>query len=178
MTDDTPDDTRPPSGTDAEAIDPAAVDAAADDAVVETRVLDDETFATFEQLAGMAAVGVTRDDGAVLLWEGPRGWTLPFTPVAEGESWGEAGRTVIEELTGVTFELKDVETMREVENERESDGETVTTREVVFAARRISEETAETLAAFEADADHPDVEWFDSVPEDADAVGDIQRFLD
>lgn len=144
----------------------------------ETRDVDAETLELFEDHDGVAAVGITRTDGAVLLWDGPRGWTLPFAFVEPGEDWVAAAETVVAELTGVTFDIAGVEELRRVENALGDGNRVVRTHELVFRAATVTDDVAAELAAFEADDDHPDVDWFEAVPADVDNEGDVRLFLD
>lgn len=144
-----------------------------------SREVDGETFDLFTTVDGVAAVGIARADGAVLLWEGPHGWTLPFAFVEPDDDWLAAGRDVIAELTGQSFDLAAVEELRRVENERDDGDDRVTSYEIVFRARTVTDESViAELDAFEADEDHPDVDWFDEIPENADLVDDVRLFLD
>lgn len=143
------------------------------------RDVDEETFELFADHEGVAAVGITRADGALLLWEGPHGWTLPFTFVEPDDDWIAAARTVIAELTGVSVEIADVESLRCVENALVDGDAQVTTYELVYRARTVTDETVvRELSAFEADEEHPDVGWFDDVPAIADNEDDIRSFLE
>jgi ADP-ribose pyrophosphatase YjhB (NUDIX family) len=143
-----------------------------------TRSVEAEPFALFERHDGAAVVGITRDDGALLLWRGPKGWTLPFTFVDPDADWVAAAKHVIAELTGVTVDIAGIAAFRRVENTLADGDDSVTSYEVLFRAATVGADTAAELAAFESDDDHPNVEWFEAVPEDCDHVDDVERFLE
>lgn len=143
----------------------------------ETREGDADTVDMFAGVEGVAAVAPVRADGAVLLWEGPRGWTLPFIFVEPGDDWVETAEVVVAELTGVAFDLDTVERARRVETTA-ADGDNATHHEIVFRTETVGDADAAALDAFEADDEHPDVDWFAEVPADVDQERDVRLFLD
>ncbi|RKD93599.1 NUDIX hydrolase [Halopiger aswanensis] len=86
-------------------------------ALEETRVVPQSEF---ESVVGTVdshvAVGITDDDGAVLLEnDGTHGWTLPAFVVDADEDWAETARRGIDRLTDGPVELAAPELVRRVE---------------------------------------------------------------
>ena len=151
--------------------------------VEETSVHDDEDHCSVG-IDGRAVVGVTNDDGEVLLavHEESSIAMLPHGPVEPGNDWGTVGRRAVEEMTGVAVELDGPELVRDFDHFVEGDDERHTTsHNVVFRASPAGDETATDPGV--AGNDDWDAGWFDEFPEDLSAVegpveDDVRLFLD
>lgn len=140
-------------------------------------------FDLYEPIDGMAVVGVTNDDGKVLLLvhdDEPLA-LLPHGPVEPGEDWAAAASRAVEEKTGVAVEIDGPELVKRKYFSPEGDDDRQTTAYQVFLhATPIADETA---AGSSAKADQGDwtAGWFDEVPVDADheeVEDDIRLFVD
>jgi len=132
----------------------------------------------FAEIAGMAAVGVTSEDG-VLLMESPHGWRLPYGPVQPDEDWFAVGERIASALTGRDATIAGVERANRITHR--FDGRDATTHDLVLRADAIPERSTAADPSF-GPWDDLTVDWFDRVPEDAyhdheDAVSDIRVFL-
>jgi nucleolar protein 56 len=145
-------------------------------------------FDLYEPIEGMAAVGVTNDDGEVLLLvDDDEGIALlPHGPVEPGEDWAAAATRVVEEQTGVAVEIDGPELVKRKYFSPEGDDDRQTTAFQVFLrASPIDGETA-TASSEDGGDGNWDVSWFDEVPVDADEadeteddiVDDIRLFVD
>lgn len=76
------------------------------------RTFDSEQFAALRRryaaIEGVVQVGITNDDGEVLL-VGPEEWAPPGGDVERGEEWAEAARRNMEQLLGVDVRIDSVE---------------------------------------------------------------------
>jgi hypothetical protein len=134
-----------------------------------------------EELAptdGWAVVGLTNDDGALLLMDdGRHGWTLPAIPVRDGD-WADRAREVAESLTGRPTDLIGVERVRRLDY-REEDGDGhLTVHHVVLRAASTSGEPVADEPTVGCDGS-AEVEWFDALPDDLEGVpaDDARLFL-
>jgi hypothetical protein len=76
----------------------------------ETAVVDDRgAFNGHEAWAGTVAVGVLNDDGDVLLVNAPEGWTLPASPVKDGDDWAAVARRWVAQKAGLAVDVDRVE---------------------------------------------------------------------
>lgn len=126
----------------------------------------------YEQIDGVVLVGVTADDGAVLL-KGDDTWSPPGASVEPGEDWTDAARRGIEELTGVEIEIDSPELVEITDFCLEDD------ESVRFPAASVHFEAslATDATAFREDPtfaedlheyfDGKELGWFDEVPDDA-----------
>ena len=146
---------------------------------------DRETYESLREQSetgdGAALVGVTNDDGKVLLKDTCTGWLAPGGNVAPGEDWAAVARREAESWTDVAVELDSVERVRRIDHRLE-EGEPSDVLDdpfyVVFF--RASPATGETAPVDSDDEDAPDVEWFDEVPEGVDPnhEDDVGAFFD
>jgi ADP-ribose pyrophosphatase YjhB (NUDIX family) len=152
--------------------------------VEETSVHDDEDHCSVG-IDGRAVVGVTNDDGEVLLavHEESSIAMLPHGPVEPGDEWATVGRRAVEEMTGVTVELVGPELVRNFDHFVEGNDERHTTSyNVVFRASPAGDETGTDDPGI-AENDDWDAGWFDEFPGDLMDVGgpvedDVRLFLD
>ncbi|KZN23726.1 hypothetical protein A4G99_12735 [Haladaptatus sp. R4] len=139
-------------------------------------------FEYFASVDGMVAVGITNGAGAVLLMNGPHGWRLPYGPVDTDEDWTAAGRSVGEELAGVSLTITCAERVARITHREAGNEERKTTSyDVVLRTIPVTGEPIDDDPRF-GPWDELEVRWFDSVPEDAywnhgDAVDDIRLFV-
>jgi ADP-ribose pyrophosphatase YjhB (NUDIX family) len=147
----------------------------------QTETLPDAEFESLrDRIEDHAAVGLTNEEGAILLMnDGSHGWTLPAVPVDQGEDYAAVAREGISDMTGIEVELEAVERLREVVF-RPTDGDQERRMyNVIFRASPVGgRPVAEAYSA--GDADAPAVEWVESIPEAQSPVlaGDIQLFLE
>lgn len=165
-------------------LDPDSLRNRADIAFREERSIDEpDGFDYFASLAGMVAVGITNDAGAVLLMNSPHGWRLPYGPVDTNEDWVVAGQRIVEELTGVSGSISRTERVTRITRRLETDEERKTTSyDVVLRSVPVAGEPVDNDPSF-GPWDELEVGWFDTVPEDAywdhgDAVDDIRSFIE
>jgi ADP-ribose pyrophosphatase YjhB (NUDIX family) len=152
--------------------------------VEETSVHDDEDHCSVG-IDGRAVVGVTNDDGEVLLavHEESSIAMLPHGPVEPGDDWATVGRRAVEEMTGVTVELVGPELVRNFDHFVEGNDERHTTSyNVVFRASPAGDETSTGDPGVVGNDDW-DAGWFDEFPGDLMDVGgpvedDVRLFLD
>ena len=140
-------------------------------------------FELYEPIEGMVVVGVTDDEGQVLLMvhsEEP-GVVLPYAPVESGEDWVAVARRKIEEAGGFDVEIDGVERVRRKYFSPEGDDERRTMGyDVVVRASPSTDETFGESTNVDEEGDWS-LEWFDEIPEDAAGgvvLDDIQLFLD
>jgi hypothetical protein len=151
-------------------------------------VEDAEFEAAAEHAESHAVVGLTDDDGRVLLYDdGSHGWTLPAVPVPEGGDWAAAARNDVADLLGAPIELDRPVRVRHIRFEVDETGDrrSAETYDVVFQAQFDKEGAGDGL-----DADDPGddpgagvdatLAWFDAVPESQDGAlaDDVALFLD
>lgn len=156
----------------------------ADDAVdAERRTYTHEDAGHCEATAaGRAIVGVTDDDGRLLLLvnRDEEHAVLPNETVDADEDWAAAGRRRVEEMAGIDVALDGVERVRRVEHVVEDEGAPPdTTHHVVFGASPASDATLDGLCE---DNDW-EMGWHDGLPvededDDAGALDDIRLFLE
>ena len=179
---------RPQGGTDSTSLaesfsDPETLrDAESVTFTEETRVHDDRDHCAVG-IEGRSVIGVTNDEGAVLLAVHTDASVamLPHGKVEPGDGWATVGRRTVEELTDVTVEIDGIDCVREITHlaEGEDDPHDVSYN-VIFSASPVGDEK---------DADEPGTDdvwnagWFDDFPADlTDEAGvaedDIRLFFD
>ncbi|QPV63875.1 NUDIX domain-containing protein [Halosimplex litoreum] len=145
-----------------------------------TRAFPDEQFDAlrdrYERIDGVVLVGVTRDDGAVLL-QGGDNWSPPGGEVDPGQDWASAAESAVGALTGVEVTVEAAELVEYNEFHREGDSDDSFRAPVVHFGASLAGDADSfredpTVAD---DWDHPafnpeavDLAWFDAVPADAD----------
>lgn len=144
----------------------------------DTDVVDEETFETITDLDDMAPVGVTNDDGEVLVLRITETCRrkIPSAAVADGESFPTVAREWVEQHTGMTVELDGIEGVWVYEATLEGTDRTASRYFVVYSAHPVGE------TATEADANSEDlaaaIEWHTELPEEAAAVPGSALFFD
>jgi hypothetical protein len=147
---------------------------------VDERMGEDFAAAEFHDgdIAGRALLGITNDDGAVLLLEHEdQPPILPMCGVDEGDDWAAVGRGTVDDVPGLEATLAGVERVRTAEYP--DGGEWARNYYVVFegavaGAERLPEEPTVKDEAWEAD-------WYDAVPEAIEyenMTEDIELFVD
>lgn len=134
----------------------------------ETRVHDDEDHCAVG-IEGRAVVGVTDDDGEVLVivHEEMDHAMLPNGKVESGDDWAAVGRDRVEHLTDLPVDLDGPVRVRKAEHVVEGDEEPHTTSyQVVFAASPAAD------ADRVSDGCDWHAGWFDELPE---VVADVER---
>lgn len=164
--------------------DPATLREDPDVEFTETRTTDgQDAFDYFDGVAGLVAVGVTNDAGAVLLMDSPHGWRLPYGHVDDGADWLARTAEIAETLTGVDATAAEVLRVNRITHELRTDANrTATSFDAVVGTDPVDGEPVAEDPTF---GEWTDLElgWFDDVPEDAyhahgDAVDDIEYFLE
>lgn len=132
--------------------------------------------------AGRAIVGVTTDDGELLVIadRDAGAAVLPSPKVERGDDWAAAAREEVAEVAGIDVRVTGVERVRHVEHVLGDDDAVFDeTTHVVLAATPVEDDPELP--------DHPDeswsVEWHDSVPsalvdEDGAEADDVRLFVD
>lgn len=164
-----------------------------DDVVVEERErpMPDEKFEglreRYDATAGVVQVGLTNDDGDVLLW-GEEAAAPPGGSVGDGEDWVAAARGTIEDLTGQTVSIDDPLVLEVTYFHREGDEtERFPAPSVHFAASLVDPDD-EWVAnpSVPDDFDHPmfddrpTVRWYSAVTDDIDDnhAHHVEHYLD
>lgn len=142
-----------------------------------------DAFEYYSDTAGLVALGITNDDGAVLLMDSAHGWRLPYGGVDSTVDWldrvAEIGRT----LTGVDVTAGAVLRVTEITHELATDqDQTTTSFDAVVGTEPVDGEPIADDPTFDEWEDL-ELGWFDEVPDDAyhdhgDAVDDIELFLE
>lgn len=137
--------------------------------------------------AGLAVVGVTDDDGALLLLVQPSAdhAVLPHATVERDDGWAVAAREHVEALTGLDVAVDGVRRVHRVEHViAGEDGPRDTTHHVVFAGSVAG--SAPTMTGLCDDNDW-EVGWYRTPPVDLDTAArpgeqtahdDVRLFLD
>lgn len=138
--------------------------------------VDEEAFAFVDDADDMAPVGITNDDGAVLLMRVDEDCSrkIPSVEVGPGEEYGRAAREWVEEQAGIDVELDAVEAVWRYEARLEGEERAATRYFVVFGATPASGEGTALADTHEAEA----VEWFEELPDDAVEVPGTWLFVD
>jgi ADP-ribose pyrophosphatase YjhB (NUDIX family) len=134
---------------------------------VDRDVVPSDQFDTLTDLDDMAIVGVTRDDGRVLLRRltADCDWKLPVVDVAADEEFVAAALSAVEDVVGLPVALEGVAGVWRLEAETE-DGRTTTREFVVFEGAPASDPAALDLPVDVAADDAPaEVGWFEAFPE-------------
>lgn len=148
----------------------------------ETHTYDSETFASVHEdlapVGGWVVVGVTNDEGQVLLMDdGSHGWTLPAVSVRD-EDWLAKGCAAVEGLTDVPAEIEGIERVRRIDYEEQGGDGRVTVHHVVCRAALIEGTpiAAEPTVGCDGTAE---AGWFDALPEGVEGAvaDDIRLFL-
>ncbi|WP_232702663.1 hypothetical protein [Halobacterium wangiae] len=146
---------------------------------------DDVPAETVDAVAGLddlAVVGVTDDDGSVLL----RRLTpdcelkLPVESVGDDEDFVAAARVAVEDVVGLPVELDAVEGVWTFEA-READGDRSATRRfVVFGATPAVDTAGVSLPTDDSPGTDAPAEagWFDEFPEDGERAPGTDLFFD
>lgn len=137
----------------------------------ETKVVEPERFETFrertETIDGVTVVGVTNDDGAVLLTgHEDDGWRPTGGGVEPGEDWAAAGRRTAEAEAGVPIVLDRPEVLKRYTYRLEGGDDREVDEYFVFFRGSLADESATDLSDLDSQEDAT-VGWFDEVPENA-----------
>lgn len=148
----------------------------------ETQQLPEAHFDHWREQAGLVGVGTTTEDGAVLLWDGPHGWTLPYAEVDADGDFAAVAREAIEALTGATPTLVGVERATRMTYHLAGGDDSLTRHQIVFRTDSVDAETAaEMVAETQAVRWVSDVEAVEIAGENEadveDEVADVRRFL-
>ena len=146
----------------------------------ETRsVSQDEFESVVRNVDSHAAVGITDDEGNVLLVnDGSHGWTLIARPVDAGEDWTTAARREAERLLDDRVDLEGIELVRRIEFHTPSDeGRRTSMYNVVF---RASVDGVPVIEVSGTEDDDPSLGWFERVPDgqDGNLADDIRLFVE
>ncbi|WP_224447475.1 NUDIX domain-containing protein [Haloprofundus salilacus] len=142
----------------------------------QTDLVDDETFDVVADLDDMAPIGVTTDDGSILVMRvtDTCRWKIPAPSVAPGEGYAKAAQRWVAEQTGLGVTLDAVEGVWSYTVRLENDDRKATRNFVVFSA---TPETSSTTPNVEA-GDAVDAGWFDALPENAERPPGTDLFFD
>lgn len=148
----------------------------------ETDFVDKETFDMVDGLDNLAVVGVTNDDGDVLVMRITEDCAqkMPLSSVKPGEDYAEAARQWVAEQTRLTIMLDAVEAVWRYEFQLENEERKTTRNFVVFSASPVTDEMAVDDPADDIleESDAAAVGWFDELPDDAEKPPGTQLFFD
>lgn len=142
------------------------------------RLPPDEFDSVAGELDSHAVIGITNDEGDVLLMnDGSHGWTLTAFAVENGENWVTVVQREAEELLGDSVVIEEVEFVRRVDFRSTDDNLQQTTMyNVVFRA------SADDNVGIDKTVEENDVllKWFDGVPDgqEGDVSDDIRHFVE
>lgn len=155
--------------------DPAAF---ADAEGVEYRAVEDDShFEMNRDHAGVAAVAVTNDDGALAFAEFDHGPMLPWFPVDPDGDFADGAHTAAEALLGIDIELDALVRIRRKESTSD-DGERAVADDVVYAASPAGDGT---LPAEVPNCEAETADWDAEVPDgvaDGSMRADAELFLE
>jgi hypothetical protein len=175
------------------AIDDASIDALTDPETLrdrpgiefreETHTYETADFASIRSdlapIGGWVVVGVTNDEGRVLLMDdGTHGWTLPAVSVRE-EEWLTKGQRAVEGLTDRAVAIDRVERVRRIDYKEDGGDGHVAVRHVVCRAAPVegTPVAADPTVGCDGTAD---ADWFDTLPDGSEGVvaDDARLFFD
>jgi ADP-ribose pyrophosphatase YjhB (NUDIX family) len=125
-------------------------------------------------IEGVVQVGITNDEGEVLLW-GNEEWSPPGGDVEKGEEWASAARRTMEELLGVSVRIDGVERVEFTDFCLEGDEDERFRADTVFfeasvvdAPGFVADPTVpeDMEHKYFPDPEEVSVAWFDEVTED------------
>lgn len=148
----------------------------------ETDLVDGETLELVENLDDMAPVGVTNDEGEVLLMRVDEdcAWKIPSPSVGPSEDYAEVARRWVTEQAHLTIVLDAVEGVWCYAARLENEDHEATRNFVVFSASPVTDGTAMD----DSNTDTPEentataVGWFDELPADAEEPPGTRLFFD
>ena len=149
------------------------------DVRTETRTVTRAEFETARDLESRVTLGIANDAGeALLIDDGPRGWTLPAVPVGPDEDWESAAQRTLESLTGRAGELAEPVRVREVAFRQDGTDRQHTTYDVLVRATPLrGRPTADEPTI--GDEGVRDLLWLDRVPEGAEGIAtDVEAILE
>ena len=135
-----------------------------------------------DQLAEMpdlASVGITNDDGQVLLRRLTEtcSWKVPTASVAPDEDFAAAIRVQVLETIGLTVELPSVAGVWDI-TVQAADGERTASRTFVVFEGTVTDDDYDLDDATPAGDPVVAADWFDALPEGADEVPGTDLFVD
>ncbi|WP_049928555.1 NUDIX domain-containing protein [Halopiger goleimassiliensis] len=139
-----------------------------DDVTVETetRTVTRPEFDTARDLEDHVTLGLVNDRDAVLLIaDGPRGWTLPATPVDPDDDWTAAAERLAESLTDVRITIEEPVRLREVTFRLEDGERSVTSADVLVTGTVTGQPVADEPTV--AGETVQEVAWLDRLPDGA-----------
>ncbi|MFC4543636.1 NUDIX domain-containing protein [Halosolutus amylolyticus] len=147
----------------------------------ETDTADPEALDELAALDDLVVVGVTNEQGSVLLRRltADCAWKLPLVDVQSGESYADAARRAVETVVGLEITLDAIAGVWRFELQLENGDRTETRHFVVFGATPANGTDVADLAAPDADEDGPvGVGWFDDLPDDAEEAPGTRLFFE
>lgn len=147
----------------------------------ERDVVDEATFDAVASLEDVAVVGVTNEDGEVLLRKltDDCDWKLPLGVVSPGEDYAEVAREAVETVVEFRVTLDGIEGVWCYELRLENGERTTSRRFVVFSASPADGETDAALAPIAPESEGPaGVDWFDELPDGAAQAPGTRSFFD
>jgi hypothetical protein len=130
-------------------------------------------------LPDLASVGITNDDGEVLLRRLTEtcSWKIPMASVAPDEDFAAAIRVQVLSTIGLSVELASVAGVWEI-TVQSADGERTAARTFVVFEGRVTDDDYDLDAATPAGDPVEAADWFDDLPEGADDVPGTDQFVD
>lgn len=145
----------------------------------ERDIVDEEIVDQVADLADLAGVGITNDEGELLFRRltGTCSWKIPVAAVRPGEDFATAIREQVRERIGFALELEAVEGVWDVRVETEDGEHTASRAFVTFSASPVSD--SYDLAAVTPEGESvEEAGWFEDLPDGADEIPGTALFLD
>lgn len=157
-----------------------------DDAVSfreQTAVVDDDRFETIreraETKAGVAVVGITNDDGELLLvktdWSD--GWVLPGYSIEPGDDWVETAESAAERQTGLEIEIERVARVNRRFYKKEASDEQFSSGYAVVFMGTPTDDTQSLDSVTPTCEEIVDRDWFDKSPDNVDPGKESELWL-
>lgn len=142
----------------------------------ERDVVDEETIDVLQDLDDLAPVGVTNDDGEILVTRITEtcAWKIPSSAVSPDEDFPTATREWVQQNTGLSISLDGIEGVWHFDLRTEDEERTASRYFVVFSATPLGDESLDARPADGAE----EAGWFEELPEGAERVPGTDLFLD
>lgn len=172
------------NGSTGQSIDPETASDRADVGYEERTYTHDDQSHCEADAKGRVVVGITNDDGEVLVavhTEGPHA-LLPNSTLDEGERWLATAREAAEDVAEASVTIGDPVRVRRVEHftDRDDDPHNVTHHVVLDAT--LGPDASDEVAVEDRNDEEWVVDWYDAVSvdgdEDGDTLDDIRAFIE
>lgn len=165
-------------------IDPKTARERADVEYEETTYNHDDERHCEADAKGRVVVGVTNDEGEVLVavhTDGPHA-LLPNSTLEEGDGWLATARETAEDVAGASVTVGDPVRVRRVEHYTDGNGDPHNVTHHVVLEATLGPDAADDGAIGDKTDEDWAVDWYDAVPvdvdEDGDTLADISAFVE